>query len=219
MRRALSGLLSLTVTLCLLLSLISCGEQNRTYDEEEVLAAARVLLPAAEKLNEIYYGDGIRPDLERSEEKNGVYYPAVKEDLGRYGITTVDSLKEKTREVFTVDYATLIFSTKLSSVSDGDSVLSLSRFYQAYDGTGADKTPTLFMVNSAEKGLLVDTLTYHYDTLSVDGSEGNFVYVTLTVTAQNDAGESVDVSLRVGLLEEEDGWRIDTPTYARYKKN
>lgn len=213
MRRTASLLLIFAMTL---LCLLSCGESARTYDEEEVLAAARDLLPAAEKLNEIYYGDGIRPDTDRTEEKQGVYYPARSEDLGKYGIFTVEDLREKTRETFTVSYASLLFSTKLSSVSDGDSIFAFSRFYQAYDGTGDEKKETFFMVNSEEKGLLTDTLTYLYDTLKVEGAEGSLVYVTIDVIAENEKGERATVPLRIGLMEESDGWRIDTPTYARY---
>lgn len=216
MRRLVSGLL---ICALVVLSLVSCGEKSRTYDEEEVLAAARVLLPAAEALNGIYYGDGIRPDTDRTEEKNGVYYPARAEDLARYGLSTVEELKERTRATFTASYAALLFSTKLSSVSDGDNVLAFSRFYQAYDGTGEDKKPTFFMVNSEERGLLTDTLTYDYDSLAVSGAEGDIVYVTLSVVAENEKGEHATVPLRIGLLEEDAGWRIETPTYARYPLN
>ena len=216
MRRVVSVLL---ICALIVFSLVSCGEKNRTYDEDEVLAAARALLPAAEALNEIYYGDGIRPDTERTEEKNGVYYPALAEDLARYSLTTVEELKERTRATFTSSYATLIFSTKLSAVSDGDNIKTFSRFYQAYDGTGEDKKPTFFMVNSEESGLLTDTLTYDYGSLAVEGAEGDIVYVTLSVVAENDKGERATIPLRVGLLEEDGGWRIDTPTYARYPIN
>lgn len=216
MRRVVSGLLICALTL---LSLLSCGEKNRTYDEGEVLAAARTLLPAAEALNEIYYGDGIRPDTERTEEKKGVYYPALAEDLARYSLSTVDELKERTRATFSASFSSLLFSTKLSSVSDGESITSFSRFYQAYEGKGEDKKPTFFMVNSETKGLLTDKLTYDYGNLSVEGAEGQTVYVTLSVVAENEKGERATVSLRVGLMEEADGWRIDTPTYARYPIN
>lgn len=213
MRRAVSVLLILC--LCLL-SLLSCGENARTYDEEEVLAVARDLLPKSEKLNEIYYGDGILPDTGREEEKKGVYFPARNEDLEKYGIFTIEDLREKTRETFTVSYASLLFSTKLSSVSDGDTIFAFSRFYQAYDGTGDEKKETFFMVNSEEKGLLTDSLTYLYGTLKVEGAEGSLVYVTIDVIAENEKGERATVPLRIGLMEESDGWRIDTPTYARY---
>lgn len=213
MRRAGAGLLLL---LLILSTLLSCGKQSRSYDEAEVLAAARDLLPTAEKLNEIYYGDGIRPDTERTKERQGVYYPARDEDLAHYGIGSVDELKERTRATFSSAYASLLFSTKLSSVSDGENLLALSRFYQRYEGEGDQKTPTLWMVNSEERGLLVDMLTYDYDSLLVDGAEGEVVYVTLPVTAENSAGEKATIPLRIGLIEETNGWRVDTPTYARY---
>lgn len=206
-------ILCLFLLLPLLLLPVSCGESGRSFDEEEVLAAARELLPLAEELNEIYYGMGIRP-IESEEKKT--YLPARTEDLASFGITNVESLKQKTRNVFSAGYASLIERTKLSAVYDEGTVAGIARYYQTYETDGEEKKEGAFMVHTSPEIYLTDKLTYEYSTLMIDRAEGDTVYVTLSVTVENGEGETAEVSLRVGLIEESGGWRIDTPTYATY---
>lgn len=208
-RRALLLLLSLLLPLLA----VSCQTEGRTYDAEEVLCAARSLLPAAEMLNDIYYGEGIRPV---ESEENKAYLPAREEDLLKFGITNLESLRQRTKEIFSASYASLLERTKLSAVYDGGTAVSVARYYQSYTYEGETKIEGDLMVYTSPEINLKDTLIYHYEEITVDGSEGSLVYVTLPVTATDQEGLSATVTLRVGLIEEADGWRIDTPTYARY---
>ena len=72
------------------------------------------------------------------------------------------------------------------------------------------------MVNKNATVYLTDTLIYNYDSLTVSRVKGEEVFVTLTVVVVNGDGLTQEQSVEIALLEEEDGWRINSPTYAKY---
>ena len=74
------------------------------------------------------------------------------------------------------------------------------------------------MVYSKALVLLKDEVSYNFDTLEVIGSKKEIVYVTLTVEVRRDENTQMR-TLKVGLIEEDNGWRIDTPTYMSYVEN
>ena len=209
-------IISLLTLFALLCSLISCGEKNREYDESEVKQAAEILISKSAALNQIFWGEGIGY-ISDSSYSVGYYYPADIFSLYNYGIETVDDLKEKTREVFSFAYSQNIFSTVLSSLNDGDGIYAYARYYQKYSDA-EEKVPETIMVYSKALVLLKDEVRYNFDTMEVIGSKKEMVYVTLTVDVVR--GENTQTrALKVGLIEEEDGWRIDTPTYMSYVEN
>ena len=194
--------------------LVSCGELE--YDEAEVSAAAKELIPKTEEINNIYWGPGIgyTSDLSTS---NGYYFEALITDLDKYGIKTIDDLKKKTEAVFSASYCENIFATKLNSVSDEDGVYSYARYYQKY--SDANQTvPDTIMVYTKAIVLLSDGVEYLTDTLKVEYSDRERVYVTLDVKVTR-GDESQIRSLTVGLVPGDNGWRIDTPTYISYDKD
>lgn len=196
-------------------SIVSCNQvKNREYDEKEVLAAAKALIEKSEILNELYYGKGIAYTDDMSL-ANGIYYPADEISVEKFGIETVEDIIALTRECFTVSLSNIIIGTKLQVVMDSSGNQSYVRYYQKYDTLDTTK-PECIMVNKEAEVLLKDKVTYDYQTLSVKGAEGEVVKVTIAVTVENDAGEVQYKTLEIGLLEEADGWRIDTPTYTRY---
>ena len=90
-------ILSLILAALLLLSLLSCGkDKNRSYDEAEVKAAAQELIKKSERLNKIFWGEGI-PYVE--EYGYTGYYPADPIYLMENGFLTVDDLKEDAEKV------------------------------------------------------------------------------------------------------------------------
>ncbi len=190
----------------------SC-KKDREYIEAEVLAAAEELIKKSENLNEIYYGKGISYEKNESY-ANGSYYPASVLHLSSLGISTVSDLQKLTRECFTQDFSDTIIKTKLSSVSDGNGIQIYARYYQKYKVD--DNTPECIMVYKDADILLTDTVVYDYSSLKVEGSSLETVYVTVNITVTNAEGESQNQEKRIALIEEADGWRIDSPTYARY---
>lgn len=199
----------IALTLVMLNFTTSC---NRKYDEAEVVKEAEKLMKQAEMLNNVYFGSGI--SYVDSEENNGYYRQAKYEHLNSLGFKTIDELKALTDSTFTVNYRESIYSTMLSSLSDGTHLVQAARYYQAYDEeTGA---PTHIMVYSLYKPLMTDTSVYHYDTLRVTGVKKETVFVSIDVTVTNSNGESQRTEVVIHLIEEDNGWRIDNPTYVNY---
>ena len=200
------------VVIILCFSLVSC-DKDREYDEAEVLAAAKILIAKSEKLNEIYYGTGINYTDDKNA-SNGYYYPADYNSAMSFGIETVDDIIALTEECFTTVMTNSIVSTKLSSVSDDDGIKSFARYYQKYNAL--DNTPECIMVYTEATVYLTDEIIYHYDRMTVSHSEKEEVFVNIPVTVINSEGDYQEQTLSVSLLEEENGWRINSPTYAKY---
>ena len=73
------------------------------------------------------------------------------------------------------------------------------------------------MVNSKSSAFLTDKVTYLFETLRATHSEGETVFVKITVEIERgDLTQQRDIE--IGLVEENSGWRIDTPTYASYRQ-
>ena len=205
------SLLLVTVTIVSLFTLSSC---NRKYDEEEIIEVSKILLKDAEMLNIVYYGSGI--EYFDDEDEKGYYRKANVNHLEELGFSTIDELKKLTDKTFSVGYSSELYSTILSSLATDISIVSPARYYQAYDEeTGA---PTHIMVYSNFTPMLKDSIVYDYDSLRVEGSKKEKVYVKIDATVTKADGKSQNTTVTVALVEEDDGWRIDNPTYANYNE-
>jgi hypothetical protein len=190
----------------------SCSK-NREYDETEVITAANDLIRKSEKLNDIYYGRGI--DYIKDESMaNGTYYPAELTSIQKFGIETINDLKNLTVECFTKEYSDLIMRTKLSSVSDDDGIQEYSRYYQKYNAL--DNSEECIMVRKDALVNLTDTVIYDYSSLHVSRVKKDEVFVKISATVITDDGKTQVQEIEISLLEEESGWRINSPTYVRY---
>lgn len=207
-------LLTLVVIIAVL-SISGC-EKNREYDEAEVIAAAGELIRKSAVVNDLFYGKGLAI-IDDKNYSNGSYYMADPLSQEQYGIETVDDMKDLARECFTVEYSNLLINTVFSSVSDDSGIQGLARYYQKM--SSYDDTPECIMVlNDPEKVLLKDNITYHYETISVLGSEGEYVKISISVTVENADKKMQDKTVEISLLEENGEWKIDSPTYARYNE-
>lgn len=196
----------------MLLSVFTMTSCNRKFDEAEVLEAAEKLLKTAEMLNKVYYGSGIQ--YFDSDEEIGYYRKADPNHLEKLGFATIEELKKITEETFTKRYSETVYSTILSSLTDDTSIVSPARYYQVFD----EKTnlPTHIMVYSKFTALLKGEIEYDYTTLRVEGSKKEKVNLLIEATVKNTEGLSQKTTVKVTLVEEENGWRIDNPTYANY---
>ena len=193
-------------------SYVSC-EKNREYDEAEVVLAAKDLIKKSEVLNEIYYGKGISYNDDKSA-ANGNYYPADTFHLTTFGIETVDDIKKLTYQCFSSGMSNSIISTKLTSISDDDGIKGFARYYQKY--SAIDNTPECIMVYKDATVYLTDRIEYHYDNITASHSKGEEVFVNVTVPVITADGKTQEQTLSVSLIEESDGWRINSPTYCKY---
>ena len=189
------------------LLLISCGApKNRSYDEAEVISKSKILIMQSALLNEIFWGEGIPYDPDDNY-KNGQYYPADLGFLIGFGADTIDEIMEMTRAVFSKSYSESIYGSVLSAKTGDFGMAGYTRYYQGED---------FIMVYSKYKPLLVDEVEYLFDGLSVTGSKGEIVTVKIPIKVTR-GEDSQTREIEIDLVEEEGGWRIDSPTYASYR--
>ena len=212
MRNVKNKLVSLLLVIVALTSLFSFTSCNRRYDKEEVIAAAKTLLKDAELLNEVYYGSGIRYyDVEI--ENAGYYKRADDEHLKELGFSTIDELKALTEKTFSYSYSQNVFSTILIGLKEDGKVVSAARYYQYTDEESGE---SYIMVYTKHDVIFKDKITYDYDSVRVDRSKKENVYLSVDATVTNSQGESQTVTLSIVLIEEANGWRLCNPTYANY---
>lgn len=220
-RMLLMKIKALLLTLVVIFSAFSFNscktkkEKDREYNESEVLEAARTLIKKSEILNEIYYGQGIEYDIGDTSNSNGYYYPADLMSLDKFGVTNVEDIKRLTRECFTTGQSDQMINTILSSIRNqsGD-IIHFARYYQEYE-TLNENVEKCVMVYSKYDVLLVDTVEYFYDTLRVIGVKGQIIKVEIEANATSPAGNVQRKKIVIDLLEEANGFRIDSPTYVR----
>ena len=188
--------------------LVSC---DRTYDEDEVKAAAQVLLENSKTVNEIFYGKGLGYD-EESELTYGIYSPADEEHLAALGVSNTEGLKTLTKRVYTNELCEIIFSTRLSSVKDTDGEVKELRRY--YDGKFGDST--VIMVYTEAFVNYDNDIDYLYETLTVMGADGEYINIEVDVLLTSIYGETRTVRAEFSLLEEENGFRLDTLSFVKY---
>lgn len=220
MRRTLSLLLSLALILsgsCL----ISCKEEripDREYDPALVLEVAAELVAKSWDINLFFWGTGIPVSEEENAVKIGKYTEADKNFTEQMDLKTIDDLKKMTSEVYDKAFCEVIFSTKLASLKDTDgNMVSLVRYYQniSTDEDGNEvKGP--IMVHTEAEVYFDETPIYHYDSLSILGVEGEIVHLLIDASFASSPDERITVP--VDLIEEEDGWRLVSPTYVAKPK-
>lgn len=199
------------------LALASCEKKvkDREYNEKEVIEAAKELIKKSEILNEIYYGYGIECDLSDMSNANGYYYPADLLSCEKFGISTVDDIKNLTRECFTDAQSNFMINNTLSAVKDSNGdIIYFARYYQEYNSLDMSEKKCI-MVYSKYDPLLIDKVEYFYDTLRVDDVEGEIIIVSINVNVTNSDGNVQNKTIKINLLEEKNGFRIDSPTYVR----
>ncbi len=191
----------------LLTSFASCGD--RKYDEGEVIAAADRLIRKSAVIEDILYGKGF--DLSLSGD-SGVGYKRVDPNSVKYyadlmgeSFTDLAGLRAVISNVYTAGYASDIFSLVLSGSINTD-----TRYYQ----NGSD-----IMASQTYKQKKKDEIAYHYETLRVDGVDGEKITVAIDITITTKEGKSQRRTIKVDMLEEASGWRLDTSTFAVYNEN
>lgn len=100
--------------------------------------------------------------------------------------------------------------TVLSSQFGDTGVEGYSRYYQE-----SELDP--IMVRTDYKPVLVDKNEYLYETLKIDGADERAVYVKISVKVTR--GDTYQMIERKIALVNENGWRIDSHTFANYNAN
>lgn len=212
MRNVKRKVISLILVIVVLSSLLTLSSCNRKYDEDEVIAAAKVLLKEAEVLNEIYYGKGIRY-YDTEIENAGYYRRADATHLLELGFSTIDELRAMTERTFSYEYSQNLYTTLLYGFKEDGKVVTAARYYQYTD---EETEESFIMVYTKFEIMFKDTIVYDYDSIKVEKSKKENVYLTVNATVTNAEGASQQITLTIILIEELGGWRICNPTYANY---
>ena len=225
-----SKLLSLALCLCLIGSLlVSCKGKNkepkdRAYNEAEVVAAAQLLIEKSKILNEIYYGEGIRYKVPENKDDIETYMPADPEHLAwfyeNYGICDVETLKAKTREVFSEAGSASIISAFLDKTGGTSAGSSYVRYYMATDNEELD-TEAGLMIYTRAKNYYENTagVEYIYDGMYVSAVKGEYLTVSLKVKTTGKDGSESTRDITVKLIEEASGYRLSGATYALHPQS
>ena len=214
--------ISFVLTLILLFTfLASCGEEvipDREYDAKEVAAAAKTLIEKSETLNTLLWGEGIKYDVTNNLHASGYYYRADQFSLDDFGVETVEDIEKKVRAVFSEGYSNQIFaSTVISSASDVNGNLVYFARYQQKADLGK---PEYIQVYSKWEPFLFDSVTYDYASIKDAGVKGERVFVDIVCTVKDsESGDCEKRTLNIALIEEKDGWRLDSPSYCEISKD
>ena len=207
----LRGLITVVLLIILSLSVLVSCENDRDYDEAEVILAARELIKKSETLNYIYYGKGFL----FTDEGSGIYKKIDSAQSLKYGIDTIDELKAMTYEVFSSERAALIIATVLSPIQDEDGkILHYARYYQH-----TDESESYIMVNGIYEYSMTNGIEYNYDGVRVYDVEGEVIVVSVPVTLTRADGKIKETELKIKLIEEENGFRICSASHAVYDEH
>lgn len=185
---------------------------DREYDEEQVKTEARQLLEKSVAVNEIFYGVGI-PYTENSQLSSGNYKQAKEEYISSLGASDIEGLKSLAREVYTAELCEIIFNTTLESIRDSSGNIHIfSRYIERNTPQGK-----YILVYSFLEPLYENDVEYLYDTLSVIGARGEYIHVKVDVKLTTFDGFSrTERGVEFILLEEDGGFRLDTPSFVKY---
>jgi len=205
----------LTVLCILPWLLVSCGGR---YTEDDIAPALAELIPASYALNEIYFGAGLpisdnREDVEAfyaamDTDITSVNYHPVAEDCG---YANIDEIKDATLAVFTEDYCSYLFTmafTGLSAVFNEDTEQQLTQTvsYARYLETSGVLTVRMDLPYEAMP------LLRTYDTSDFEIVQQGENYVVAAVQSYIDGEKDIPVKLKL-VLNAENQWRLDSPTY------
>ena len=206
---------SVILVIALIVSLAVLSFKDRQYDEAEVIAVAKELLPTAGKLYSVYYGNGIA--YMSSGHSDGDYREADPFHLATLGIGSVQDLKNMSYATFSSDYCENIFSNYLESYEEDGIVYNWARYVQVYDTSNAE-SPAYILVYSKHDGIFEDRMTYDLSSIKAVRSKGEYVYMSVDVIVESIEGETQTATISFTLFEESTGWRIASPAFANYNK-
>ncbi|MBE6713920.1 MAG: hypothetical protein E7575_01360 [Ruminococcaceae bacterium] len=198
------------LTFSMLFSSVACNEKVE-YTENEVIEAAKSLIEASYEINEIYFGKGL-PISEKDSEAAKEFAADLDLDVESVDFLpvtdespykSIEKIKEATAKVYSADYCEIIYETAFAgrSLDDGSAAV-YARYMENSEGILTARI-------DIEETCAILNRTYDLSTLKVKKMKPE----SATVTVQSLVDGEKDNVLTFTLIIEEDGWRLDTPTY------
>jgi len=189
-------------------ALISCGPKVEIDEVREIL---NDLLPKAEELNVIYFGEGlpISSDRELVEE----FYSSFVSDIEMInyhpvdpecGYTSEDDIRRATLEVFTEGYSEYLFERAFSGIT---AVMDQGKYNAIYAMYLMQYDTLTVRLDLADDAIKLGRV-YDVSTAEIVRKRSNYVIVSVSSTLD---GVASDIELK--LVKTTNGWRLDSPTY------
>lgn len=189
----------------IVLSLTACGSPP---EADEIRPVAEALIEASYEINDIFFGEGL-PAIERDSEfaiENHVYYM---DEEGNYDYIaedcpyqTTDQIKAAAEQVYSADYLASLYETMFVGVADEHAGMLYARYLDTDEG---------LKKSNIHASMIEAKRVYDYDSMTiVKPSNNRFVNVEFDTHLE---GESEIMRVRLTLVKEENGWRLDSPTY------
>lgn len=186
--------------------LVGCGGPAPTA--EEIAPVAQALIEASMPINDIFFGEGL-PAIERDSQfaiDNHVYYM---DEHGNYDYVTedcpyqsVDAIKAAAEAVYSDEYLASIYETMFVGVADEHAGMLYARYLDTDQG---------LKKSNLHESMIAGVRIYDYASMAiVEPSNASFVNLEFDTHLE---GEDDVLRVRLTLVREDDGWRLDSPTY------
>ena len=195
-------ILSVFLTALLLLSLASCGSG---MSDGEIREIYRELVEASYTLNDVYYGDGLPfvNDPETMASLAGVssrysYMPVAK--TAPY--QSEAEIRQATEAVFSKTLCEHLFVLAFEGMStENEETVVFARYIEQ------DEILTV-RIDLADESLPMGR-TYDFDSMTIISQNKN----RITASFETEMNGEKSVNVKLTLIKEEAGWRLDSPTY------
>lgn len=195
-------ILSVFLTALLLLSLASCGSG---MSDGEIREIYRELVEASYTLNDVYYGDGLPfvNDPETMASLAGVssrysYMPVAK--TAPY--QSEAEIRQATEAVFSKTLCEHLFVLAFEGMStENEETVVFARYIEQ------DEILTV-RIDLADESLPMGR-TYDFDSMTIISQNKN----RITASFETEMNGEKSVNVKLTLIKEEKGWRLDSPTY------
>ena len=195
--------------------LVSCSSEVSEEERVALTATFTELLESSKKVNDLIFGEGILPKEDGV--KLGTYTEADPESLADYGVSDIASIEKKVREVYSLAIYYWIEKTVLASSKETSTgtVLTYARYYKGKTDPANDEEKEIFFVHTDYKTTVGKV---SYSDVSLVECTKTYAKFSLTITVTHE-GESKSFSDTLTMCKEEEGWRLDAPSYATFQQN
>jgi hypothetical protein len=203
------------VLFCILLctlAVLSCSCAKKPTDDE-LISEAKELLEESFSVNEIFYGAGLDCEAQSSHEAAKKYLKVSPDALAELGASSIEDLRTLVKKVYSEELCELIFSTKLSSVSDGSTIAGYAEYIEV-EG--------VVFVHAERKDYINAESEADLDSLRVveKSADNCRLEFDLTLTQRDRHGKDIPTQKRTkqfSLKKDSEGnWKLDSLTFVAW---
>lgn len=202
----------------MLLSSCSLFSSAPKLTDEDAVSVLSELIPTSQELNEIFLGEGLRAEGDESGSNydfGAEYYPVASDEKYQ----SIDEIKSAAEKVFSADYLKTLYRLAFDGVEE-----TVTSAPETEEGETA-KVDLDAPINEAiepryimkEDRLCVDVKYKGYKLTSEPIASSARVtkqkFETATVELDYKDGDGNLSQMKIELVYENDGWRLDSPTY------